>query len=399
MRTTGRIPGGFRRALTKRGGAALWLLPAILGGLLNNTILPAQAQNAAPTQAGPPLLQTKFVDNEQGWIVFGEKGKVMLASDGDKKALRFDYSVEKGGITALALPVNENEISTAKSLKFSVKADAPTTMACVLQEADGGRYMAMFHAPADKWQNVTLGTSDFVLSEDGDNPKDPNNKLDMDKVQAIVIADLQQILAAMADDPTLAMIFNIKKGARHFLLGEFTVGTDVPAGASYLNKTDARLDTFAHPQVGWMAVGETQLSLASGRPLNQRGMQASYTQASGKVTGFVRQIPRGRLEGKANLTFTAAAAKTTRLVVQVEEIGGGKYNTILEVAGGETSKEYSIPFADLKPADDSKDKNDKLDLDQVYQVLFLDLAGFEGVTGSPQNSVWISGLRTSAAGQ
>lgn len=399
MSTTGRIPGDLRQALTKRGGAALWLLPVILGGFITNTTLHAQAQNTAPAQAGPPLLQTKFVENEQGWIAFGEKGKVVLASDGDKKALRFDYSVEKGGIAALALPVNENEISTARSLKFSVKADAPTTMACVLQEIDGGRYIAMFHAPADKWQDVTLGTSDFVLSEDGDNPKDPNNKLDMDKVQTIIIADLHQILASTMDDPVLTMIFNIKKGAHHFLLGEFTVGTDIPAGASFLNRTDARLDTFAHPQVGWLAVGETQLSLASGRPLNQRGMQATYTQTSGKVSGFVRGIPRGRLEGKANLSFTAAATKTTRVVVQVEERGGGKYNTILEVAGGETPKEYTIPFSDLKPSDDSKDKNNTLDLGEVYQVLFLDLAGFEGVTGSPQNSFWISGLRAIAAGQ
>jgi hypothetical protein len=395
MNTDKRKQGGFRWS---RAARAARLLCVSVAGVAALATVNARAQNAPTPQAGPPLLQTKFVENEQGWIAFGETGKVKLASDGDRKVLRFDYSVDKGGITALALPVNENEIGPAKSLRFSVKTDATTTMACVLQELDGGRYIALFHAPGEAWQNVALAPSDFTLSEDKNDPKDPNNKLDMDRVQSIVIADLQQILAQV-DEPILAMLFNIKKGARHFLLGEFTVGTEPLAGASFLNKTDARLDTFAHPQVGWLAVGETQLTLSSGRPLDMRGMQAVYTQQSGKITGFVRSIPRGRLEGKETLVFTAAAAKTTRFVIQVEERGGGKYNTILEVPGGEMAREFRIPFADLKPADDSKDTNDRLDLEQVHQLLFFDLAGFEGVSGSPKNTVWLGGLRALAAGQ
>jgi hypothetical protein len=366
--------------------------------LFGGNLREAQAQNAPPTTQNPPLLQTKFIEDVQGWTAFGDKTKVELASDGARKVLRFDYNVAKGNFTALNLPVNENEITTAKSFRFTIKADTATTIACVLQEADGGRYVAFFHVPDNKWQNVTLAPSDFLLTEGPDDPKDPNNKLDLDRVNGFAITDVMQFLA-QSDEPGIEAIFPVKRGARYLLMGDFSIGADALPGAAFLVKSDARLDTFGHPQIGWLAIGETQLSLNSGKPLGTRGLKAVYTQGTGKVGGFLRGVPRGRLEGREKMTFTLASAKPIRLVVQLEERTGGKYDAIIEVSGGETPKEYTVNFADLKPTADSKDNNSKLDLDQVYQIVFLDASGIIGQVEAGENTLYLGTLRSPLVGQ
>ncbi|WP_410969811.1 hypothetical protein, partial [Salmonella sp. SAL4450] len=73
------------------------------------------------------------------------------------------------------------------------------------------RYVAMFTLPAGKWQQVELAPADFVLSEDGNDPPDPDNKLDLERVEAFGIVDVGQMLA-QADNPEIEKLLNIKRG-------------------------------------------------------------------------------------------------------------------------------------------------------------------------------------------
>lgn len=383
----------------------LWMMLALLGLVVTG----ARAQNAPPApvsrQIAPPLLlRTDYVEGEDGWQVFGTGAKLARVSDEEtkKNALKFGYTLAKDGIAAMILPVSENEIGTARSFRFSVKASQATTLAAGIQEQGGGRYIALFHAPANKWQTVTLGASDFVLMEGPNDPKDPNGKLDLNQIQALAITDITQLL--MQGDTELAKkLFGVTPGTRSLTVGEFTVSTESLPSASFFSPADARLDTFAHPQVGWLALGGAMLERATGGPLTVSGLKMTYKQEAGKLNGIARQIPRGRLAGHDKLVVSVASEKPAVFLVQLEERSGGKYNYPVTLEGkksGEslTARELVFPFADFKPSEDSKDPNNKLDLSDVYQILLIDVSGLLGTAKGEDNMLYLGGLRIPVTG-
>src|SRR5438094_9506009 len=111
--------------------------------------LPAAGQN-------PPaaLINHTFEENDGGWTTIGSgaTGKVSITHDAanvhqGKSAAKLDYTLQKGDLTAMILPVGDGALARAKSLRFWVKADSTAMLGVFLQEQDGGRYAAMFSAP------------------------------------------------------------------------------------------------------------------------------------------------------------------------------------------------------------------------------------------------------------
>jgi hypothetical protein len=107
---------------------------------------------------------------------------------------------------------------------------------------------------------------------------------------------------------------------------------------------------------------------------------------------MARSVSRGSLVGASRLVFDAASVRPAELTIQLEEIGGGKYNAQLSIEGGSNSKLREIPFSQFKPADDSKDTNAKLDLEMVKQILILDTAGALNQVDQ-ENTLWLGNLR------
>ncbi len=364
-----------------------------LGGALAVTSLSAVAQTS------PAIIKQSFEESDGGWMSVGMGGTVSVTHDAanvksGKAALQFDYSIKKGDVSALLYPTLDGVLAKAKSMRFWVKADTGAVLAAALQEADGGRYIAMFTVPAGKWQQVELATSDFLLSEDANDPPDPDGKLDLDKVENIALTDVGQILA-QAENADLKRIFNLKRGAHTLYVDDFTV-TEEALPALLSSEFGTVLDSFMRPQVGWFAIGDMKVASTSGAPLSGRGIQLDYHQSFGKFVGVIRKIPRTALVGKNTLSLDIASTRPAKLLIQVEEKTGGKYNVMVDVAGGKALKTLTIPFADLKAADDSKDNNDKLDLDQVNQVLVLDVNALLNMTDG-DNTLWIGSVRAITA--
>ncbi len=359
------------------------------------------ALTAVAQTPSAPIMETKFAKDADGWMAFGDGATVkrVAGEGGDtdtrKGALQFDYKLAKGNISALFLQVNPDEIARAQSFKFSVKAAQSTAMVAAVQEEGGGRYLAFFQVPANKWQPVTLGISDFTLSEGKDDPKDDNGKLDVNKIQNVGLTDLGMIL--VQGDEGVAKLFGVSPGARSFQIGPFSVTSDTLPGASFLSKSEPRLDTFQHPQIGWIVIGGAEVTRSSGGPLSGSGLKATYKQETGKVVGLARMFPRGFLVGRDGITFRVASEKSALLIVQIEEQDGGKYNIPLTLDGKKadgtlTDREIKLAWSEFKPADDSRDPNNKLDLDRVHQILFLDVAGLVNGTGNT-NTLYIGGIR------
>jgi hypothetical protein len=359
---------------------------------------------AATYGGSAPLVHHTFEEGVSGWTAMGTNSKVALTREAayvkeGKAALQFDYAVGKGEMGALMLPTSDGALAKTKSFHFWVRADHTTTLAVALQEKQGGRYSALFMAPKDGWQQVELALSDFILGEGKDDPKDPDNQLDLDQVEGVGITDLAQVFAQIEDD-TLRELLGGQPGSHTLYLDDFAVSDEALPEAATAADGEVRLDRFDRPQLQWLAVGDVLLSAVRGAGLGEAraesGLKAEYRQGPGKIAGLVRHLPHGKLSGMERVMLDVASARPTEIVVQVEEKSGGKYNKQVSIPGDSKVQKLSLAFSEFTASGDSKDDNARLDLDQVTQILILDLSGFTGVEEG-DNTLRVSNLRAAPA--
>ena len=323
----------------------------------------------------PTFAQTKdiihhtFEKGGDGWTGFGPTAKISTSQDAadvkvGKSSLKFDYSVKKGQFDVLAFQLPADSITKAKSFNFWIKPDSSGAIALSLQEKDGGRYIAMFAVTANKWQQVSVATPDFILSAEPNDPKDADGKLDLDEVENISLIDLMQIFAQGAD-PNVEKMFSVKQGPHQLLLNDFTV-SETPVPGSEIKP--GVIEDYTRPQLQWFGIGTMSIAPTSAKPLDGPGIKVSYKQENEKIIGLIRRVPAGVLKGSESVSFTAAADRKVFLMFQLEQKGGGKFNMTMEVPGDQTLRTYTIKFKELNLAGDSKDPNAELNLGDVTQV-------------------------------
>lgn len=365
---------------------------SILGLVLSGGVGLAQA----PAQ---PFIHQTFEENDAGWqamSVIGGSGKPSITHDAadvkeGKGALAFDYKVEKGSLAALILPTPNGLLTKARAIRFWIKTDYAAPLVVSLQEHEGGRYLAMFTSPAGKWQQVELSPGDFYLSDDANDPKDPDNKLDLNEVESIGIVDVSQIFAQ--GDANMVSLLGIKLGAHRLVMDDFSVSAE-PLAAAATSEKEVRLEPMNRPQISWWGLGALTLGQAANEPLDTKSLQVDYHGAPMKASGFIKRIHRGKLVGTDHITFTCASIKPAKLMVQLEERDGGKYNVMIDVPGGKKPTEFTFKYSELIQADDSKDANNKLDLDEVQKIVFMDVQAWVDMS-ERDNTLWIGGLRAS----
>jgi hypothetical protein len=380
----------------------LFAVSAALVGAIGVTAGAAYAQFPTPDvppATGLPIRQT-FLTSSDGWMAMGDGAKVSpvenpLKVNSAAGALQMDYKIDKTTISAFLLQVAPGALTNAKSFHFMMRSDYAETVLVGMDEVGGGHYLATVSLPKDKWQAVELTPADFVLSDGPNDPKDPDNKLDLDKVEHIGIIDAGTFFSKIGDtNPGLMDLLGVRTGPHTCYLADFQISSLPLNGASGAPVPSTVLDTFAHPQVDWMLVGGVQAKNITGAPFVGRGMTATYSQAPQKLNGLTHRIPTGQLAGATKLGFSVASTHAATLMIQVEEKGGGKYNTKVYVPAGETRlTDISVSFADFKAADDSKDSNGMLDLDQVNNLIIIDLTGALGdLKQATDNTLYIGNL-------
>ena len=366
----------------------------IAGGMAAALALGITMSRAEETP--PSVIEHSFEENIGGWTGFGASAKVALTKEAGsvkvgKGALQFDYAVKKGEMNMLLLPTGDGTLTKMKSLSFWVKATHSTPLIVTLGEKEGGRYNASAFVPKDTWQKVELATSDFVVATGKDDPKDPNNKLDLDQVENLGISDLSQILA-QSEDPNFTKLLNVQTGPHMLTFDEFNVSEKALPDAMTTEKDEVLLDKLIRPQLAWFGFGSAQVSRVTEKPLDGVSVKVDFRQEPNTIMGLARGVKPGALANTKELRFTAASSKLTTLYVQLEESEGGKYNATIELPGNSEKKEFTLVFADFKPSDDSNDANGKLDLDKVQQIIFFDISGLTGAV-SQENTLWINSLR------
>ncbi|HZP81560.1 MAG TPA: hypothetical protein VFB21_07985 [Chthonomonadaceae bacterium] len=401
-----------RCALSWLGGAALVMALVGAGG-------PQAGAQATEKAADSAVLWTDTFDtNAGGWITLGPSGKASVTTEAaqarmGKGALAFAYHVgEKAGaepkgdnpgnlpIDILLRPTPNGELAKMRSLRFWVRADDDVPLVLALSEKGGGRYITLFWLPKDSWQQVTLTPGDFWLSDDKNDPKDPDDKLDLDQVENIGLVSIWAFLALGAGDtPESVAVFARHMGAHTLWLDEFTASAAPPAEAP-APAEDAQagkgfwIDDLRRDVLTWFPFGDAQLRLEkSGAPFKGRALRVDYQQAEGKYVALIRDMRRFDLTKSDRLTFETASAKSAKIVLSLEEKGGAKYNALLDIPGDSVPIRKSVSFADFTLAEDSpKDENGHLDLDQLKTLTLVDITGAFGI-GAQKNTLWIGPLR------
>jgi hypothetical protein len=373
---------------------------SVLLGLL---LLAFAAVGQAQPEPVPATLYRHDFENGElaGWSTLGPAARLSLTQDKQQvkagaASLRFDYEVAKNQMNAMIVSAGGPvpEMALVKSFRFWIKTDYAAPILLLLQEQGGGRYCYTFSTPRDVWQYIEVAPADFILSDDKDDPEDPDNKLDIDRVEAIGIADMSQIFA---QDDDVVKVLEVRTGAHTLYVDDLVVSSQPPSNTVALPEaaetTAGMLDAFPYPQPSWLGTGAVALSVVVDEGLQGRALKASYRHTPDKFVAMVRRLPRGALAGTDGIAFDASSFKPITLVVQAEERGGGKYNATIAIPGDLRPFAAKQLWKNFVPADDSRDVNNQLDLDQVNQLLILDATGFLEVATGP-NTFWLARLRS-----
>ena len=357
-------------------------------------LLPLFSLALAAAQEAPAVRST-FEKDESGWIAvqaLGTGGKVAAVHERESLkigagSLRLDYTVGQGQIAGAALPIVVGTVAKMESLHFWIRTPEDVPLTVTVQEKDGGQYLAMFTSPKDRWQEVEIGVRDFTPSTDANAPVDPNGRLDPAQIESITVLDLAQFIAQA---PPLAALLGVKTGFRSVLLSDFQVTTKSLPDASLASDAAYLFDTYVRPQPGWAALNATA-RIVSEAPLDAPSLRLETNLASDKAAGAFRRIRPGSLVGKKTLKVRLASLHDAKLIVQVEERGGAKYNATLSIPGGSKAVERTVHFSDMAPDAQSKDENGKLDLDPVVQINLVDVTAITEAPG--MNTLWVGEIK------
>ncbi|NLH99289.1 MAG: hypothetical protein GX446_07325 [Chthonomonadales bacterium] len=350
-------------------------------------------------QTAQPILRHTFDTELHGWSGIGINCRAAVATGSSFNgigALKFDYDIKQGAFGMLTYAPPEGSLASASAFRFWIRVDQPTTVAFIAQEKGGGRFMAFLVPPRGKWQQVDIALGDLILNEGPNDPRDADGKLDPGRIENIAVGDVAQ-LVAQAGSQDIERILGVQQGPRTLLLDDFTVITEKLPPSVLARAGEVRLDSFARPQIAWMATGNAALSVVDAGGQGAKALQASYTRTSGRVLALVRMFPKGTLKGMDRLAFTASSQQPTMLLVQVEEAGGGKFNTVCSIADPGAEKTFTLEFAGLNASDDSPVKDRPVKPELISQVVFIDASALAGTGPEGQNVLVLRGLAGSAA--
>lgn len=359
--------------------------------------------------AEPPVLKDEFEEKSDGWIAMGPHAKMSVSTEAGKAkngkgALKFTYTIPEkpleapkdGGlpIDLLLRTTSVGELAKMKSLRFWAKGETATPLVVSLTEKDGGRYIAPVWIGKEGWQEIILAPEDFVLTDDVNDPKDPNNKLDVDKIENIGFLDVLSMFAPAINAAGAGGFSDagLHIGNQTLLIDDFTISTEpVPATPAGEKNTGA-IDLFEKDHLRWFALGEVAMSLDKSAPTKTRALRADYKQGDGGYLLLIRTVHNLKASSDDNFVIDVAAAKSSRLNVTMEEKNGASYTLTLSVPGDSEPIQRSLPLSSFILSEGKTDDNGKLDLDKVKSFSITDITGAFGIA-KQKNTLWIGPVR------
>jgi hypothetical protein len=306
-----------------------------------------------------------------------------------------EYKVVPGQLGLAARPIAEGKLAGMTHLRFRLRTDAATPVACVLHEKKpgGGDYSAIFWSPRDQWQQIDLTPADFVVNDGAKDPVDSDGRLDLDQVQSLGIVDLGQLFSQITPNPKLPIAVMKHSGGHKLQIEDFRISTEsTPAPAEFI-------DDFHRDFLDWFTLGGAELALSkSGNPLGKPALQFSYRQDPAQFVVAARMLSQADFRDATQLEFDVASSHAAHLAISIQEQKiagreGPRYNFDFQISAGATGH-IIIPFSELTLAEESQPgPSGYLDVGRVRSISLVDISGIvDGATGN--NTVWLTAMRT-----
>lgn len=321
-----------------------------------------------------PRSVVDFENPDHGWLVLpGFDGKVELTSNPidvkeGKQAIQYTYVALPGKLNGIVRMEPED---WAQAFRFWVKTDRPTLLAMIIQEESGERWNAPFWVNGNRWQKVTLSLADFTLAED---VKPDNNRLDMDKAQAIGLLDVGALFFIA---PEAKILFGDYTGTRVFWVDQFEFLAQAHGG----KRSPNAIDEFGRDFVAWVATQGVSMEPVSG------GMKVQY---EGLIPffGVMRFLEKDALANTIGLEIAIQVKAPTTLAVLVEEEGGERWQAQIAVGGEKSPETQRVQWSDFTVTEDTKDKgNGKLETERVRILGLVDIGAL--TEQGPQANHWL----------
>lgn len=251
----------------------------------------------------------------------------------------------------------------ARSIRFSLKTMEPTNMEYGVTEADGSTYQGLCYVPGGAWQQIALDLSELILAQDSE---DENGQLDVDQINEVFVGDLANLPGEVGE------ALGQKIGQQTLWLDDVKLSPDMaPSRGGAAGPGRLIVDSFDGPQANCLAIGGAELDLAPAAAGQPGALQVTYSLGAGRWIGFVTGVGHLNLAGETGLKMRMRAPQATSLVLVLEERDGTKYETRLELAGGEQWEDLTFPVQNFILDDDSEDENGLLDLPQMRVMIVL----------------------------
>lgn len=348
-----------------------------------------------------------FEDGTQGFIALTLKGG-QIAEDPSVKleqikgkeqvksgegALSYSYKLEKDTIRILVLPTKLGP--NTKSIRLWVRSNTATTLAVILREQDETRYSTNLTVPANEWSPIAVNLDELTLSAGA---QDENGKLDLDQVDSLTLLDYAVTFLA---SETLAKAIPNPAGPRQLLIDDLQLSTEAAPISTGSYKAGANeyhiLDNFESGTIRWtpiranFAVTPPAIEFfPSDAPLKilaeaaapgegkspvepgGKGLRFSYKRAAGQAYALIFDLADRNLKGVHTLKMNLRVTHKSLIVVEVKEKDDSKFQQHVYPDDNKGWRNLSFPLLTLVQADDSKDENDKLDVDQIKEVAIID---------------------------
>jgi hypothetical protein len=338
-------------------------------------------------QTTKPVIHRTFdtVADIEGWKPFRDADKVTFVKRADNAndvhsgdgSMVFTYVASKGSLPVLFFEVGD--VTEMKAVDVWFKTDASTAIIVALGERDeqvdgksqkGESYNTIVTTKGHEWTHATIPLEDFQLDTNDGNPR-RNGKLDTNKIGSFAMVDILSVF--VAGDENLTYIFGDHSGTQRICIDDFQLAPAFVAKRAVLAANRTPIDMFNRNYISWVPSKGVDLkqSIMPGTA-SGFGLHLDYERAAGKFNAMFRPIEIGAFANAKSMDFQVSSSQEIQLIVGIEETDGGKWNMILSIPGGNAASKQAVVFAEMKPADDTKDSDGKLSPEKIKLITFAD---------------------------
>jgi hypothetical protein len=340
-----------------------------------------------------------FEKSDEGWTPYGWDAQVEVTRDpslvkSGTSALAIHYKYTPGQYGSAVLPLESGQFARTPNLRFWIHTDMATPVIVILSEKQpGGYYSSWFWCPKDEWQLVKLAPSDFILNTGPSDPKDPDGRLDLDRVNAIGISDLGQAFQTIGVQPAYPVVIEKGSGVHTIAIDDFNMSSQSDAGS------DRLIGGAGRGFLTWITMGGAQLEIAgSQNPLGIPVLRATYARTAGRYVVIAHTLANVDLSGASKLVFRIASTNDAKFLVYLEErlpgsALGPRYSAMFAVPGGSRGTDQALALSNFTfDSTGPSDADGRLDAGQLKSISLIDITTAEG-NGAGSNTMWISALR------